>query len=71
MNESPKWYRFPSHLGQSKYAQILETLVRHYPKDDFPLPNIDILVDLTVGHEMLSLMDGFSSYNQIQIAEKD
>ncbi|KAH9324256.1 hypothetical protein KI387_004434, partial [Taxus chinensis] len=30
------------------------------PKDDFPLPNIDQLVDLTAGHEMLSLMDGFS-----------
>ncbi|KAH9313123.1 hypothetical protein KI387_028158, partial [Taxus chinensis] len=31
-----------------------------YPKDDFPLPGIDQLVDLTMGHEMLSLMDGFS-----------
>ncbi|KAH9303805.1 hypothetical protein KI387_008209, partial [Taxus chinensis] len=30
------------------------------PKDDFPLPGIDQLVDLTVSHEMLSLMDGFS-----------
>ncbi|KAH9309100.1 hypothetical protein KI387_037011, partial [Taxus chinensis] len=27
------------------------------PKDDFPLPSIDQLVDLTAGHEMLSLMD--------------
>ena len=36
------------------------------PKDDFPLPNIDIIVDLTARHEMLSLMDGFSSYNQIK-----
>ena len=41
------------------------------PKDDFPLPNIDIIVDLTVRHEMLSLMDGFSSYNQIKIVEED
>ena len=41
------------------------------PKDDFPLPNIDIIVDLTAGHEMLSLMDGFSGYNQIHIAPKD
>lgn len=35
------------------------------PKDDFPLPNIDILVDNTSLYQMLSLMDGFSSYNQI------
>ena len=41
------------------------------PKDDFPLPNIDIIVDLTVGHEMLSLMDGFFGYYQIKIAEED
>ncbi|GLJ55837.1 hypothetical protein SUGI_1198920 [Cryptomeria japonica] len=41
------------------------------PKDDFPLPNIDLIVDLTEGHEMLSLMDGFSGYNQIRIAPED
>ena len=41
------------------------------PKDDFPLPNIDIIVDLTTRHEMLTLMDGFSGYNQIKIAKED
>ena len=41
------------------------------PKDDFPLPNIDIIVYLTVGHDILSLMDRFLGYNQIQIAEED
>lgn len=35
--------------------------------DDFPLPNIDMIV----GHEMYSLMDGFFSYNQIKIALED
>ena len=30
------------------------------PKDDFPLPHIDMLVDSTAGHSMLSFMDGFS-----------
>lgn len=41
------------------------------PKDEFLLPNIDIIVDLTTGYEMLSLMDGFSGYNQIWIAPED
>lgn len=36
-----------------------------------PLPSIDTIVDITIGHAMLSLMDGFSSYNQIKIAPKD
>ena len=35
------------------------------PKDDFPLPHIDILVNNTTGHALLSFMDGFSRYNQI------
>ena len=41
------------------------------PKDDFPLPYIDILVDNTAGHALLSFMDGFSRYNQIKMASKD
>ena len=38
------------------------------PKDDFPLPHIDVLVDNTVGHTLLSIMDGFLGYNQIKMA---
>ena len=41
------------------------------PKDDFPMPHIDILVDNIVGHALLSFMDGFSGYNQIKMAPKD
>ena len=33
------------------------------PKDSFSLPHIDILVDASAGHELLSFMDAFSSYN--------
>ena len=33
------------------------------PNDDFPFPHIDMLVDSTVGHSMLSFMDGFSGYS--------
>jgi hypothetical protein len=35
------------------------------PKDNFPTPFIDQIIDDCGGHEALSLMDGFSSYNQI------
>ena len=37
------------------------------PKDSFPLPRIDLIVDATAGHELLSFMDAFSSYNQISM----
>ena len=36
---------------------------RACPKDSFPLPRIDLIVDATAGHEHLSFMDAFSGYN--------
>jgi len=33
------------------------------PKDEFSLPNMDLLIDSTVGSTMFSFMDGFSGYN--------
>ena len=36
-----------------------------YPKDSFPLPLIDQIVDSTTRHGMLSFIDVFSSYHQI------
>ena len=33
------------------------------PKDSFPLPRTDQLVDSLTGHKLLSFMDVFSSYN--------
>jgi hypothetical protein len=37
------------------------------PKDNFPTPFIDQIIDDCAVHEALSFMDAFSSYNQIQI----
>ena len=34
-----------------------------YPKDSFPLPRIDQLVNSTVGHKLLTFIDAFSGYN--------
>ena len=41
------------------------------PKDCFPLPRIEQLVDATAGHELLSFMDAYSGYNQIRMHEPD
>ena len=41
------------------------------PKDSFPLPRIDQLVDLTAGHKLLSFMNAFSGYNQILMDKDD
>ena len=46
-------------------------LNRASPKDDFPLPHIDILVDNIAQHKVFYFMDGFSDYNQIKMAPED
>ena len=44
---------------------------RACPKDNFPLPRIYLIVDATAGHELLSFMDAFSGYNQINMDLND
>ena len=41
------------------------------PKDSFPLPRIDQLVDSTTGHKLLTFMDVFLGYNQIKMAKEN
>ena len=40
---------------------------RACPKDTFPLPRINLIVDATAGHELLSFMDAFLGYNQTRM----
>ena len=46
-------------------------LKRACPKDCYPLPRIDQLVDAIAGHERLTFLDAFSGYNQIRMATQD
>ena len=41
------------------------------PKDSYPLPYIDKLVDSLASHRLLSFMNAFSGYNQIRMDEAD
>ena len=41
------------------------------PKDPFPMPRIDQLVDATAGHPQMSFLDAFQGYHQILLALKD
>ena len=46
-------------------------LNKSYPKDNYPTPFIDQIIDACAGSEVFSFMDGFSGYNQIQIKLED
>ena len=41
------------------------------PKDEFPLPITDVMINSTCGFEWMSFMDGFSGYNQIKMYPDD
>ena len=46
-------------------------LNKAYPKDSYPLPWIDTLVDSPARNQLLSFMDAFSGYDQIKMEEAD
>ena len=57
--------------GQIRVCVDFRDVNQACPKDDFPLPITELMVDSTTGHELLTFMDGSSGYNQIKMAEED
>ena len=47
------------------------SLNKAYPKDPFPLPRIDQVVDSTAGCEALCFLDAYSGYHQIMMDPSD
>ena len=71
----PEWLAnmvlVPKKDGKVRMCVDFRDLNKVSPKDDFLLPHIDILVDNTTGHALLSFMDGFLGYIQIKMALED
>ena len=71
----PKWLAnvvlVKKENGRWRMCVDFTDLNKACPKDSFPLPIIDQLVDSTVGHKLLTFMDAFLGYNQIRMAEED
>ena len=59
------------NTGKWRMCVDFTDLNKACPKDSFPLPRIDQLVDSTAGHKLLTFMDAFSGYNQIMMDEND
>ncbi|XP_057426101.1 uncharacterized protein LOC130719494 [Lotus japonicus] len=59
--ENGKWRMCTNYTSLNKVC----------PKDSYPLPNVDKLVDGASGNEMLSLMDAYSGYNKIMMYRPD
>ena len=61
----------PKKDGKVRMCVDYRDLNKAYPKDDFPLPHIDVLVDIAALSSMYSFSDGFSGYNQVLMAGED
>ena len=61
----------PKNDGKERMCMDFRDLNKACPKDNFPLPHIDVLVDNIASSALMSFMDDFSGYNQIKMAPKD
>ncbi|GKV34732.1 hypothetical protein SLEP1_g43078 [Rubroshorea leprosula] len=53
------------------FIEVAIDLNKASPKDDFPLPHIQILLDNAAKNAQFSFVDGYSGYNQIKMKEED
>jgi hypothetical protein len=71
-----KWVENPV-LVPKKNTKLLcmcvdyTSLNKACPKDPFPLPHIDQVIDSTAGSELLCFLDAYSGYHQIKMKESD
>ena len=61
----------PKKDGKVRMCVDYRDLNRASPKDNFPLPHIDTLIDNTATNMFFSCMEGFPGYNQIKMAKED
>jgi hypothetical protein len=57
--------------GKWRMCIDFTSLNKACPKDNFPLPRIDKIVDSAAGCDVMSLLDCFSGYHQIYMKEED
>jgi hypothetical protein len=57
--------------GKWRMCIVFTDLNKACPKDEFPLPRIDSLVDATASSDLMSLLDCYSGYHQIWMKKQD
>ena len=71
----PEWLAIvvvvPKKGGKWRVCVDYTDLNEASPKDSFPLPRIDQIVDVAAGHGILSFLDAFFEYHQIPMHPLD
>ena len=58
-------------LGKIRVFIDFIDLNKATPKDEYPMPIADMLINEASGHRVISFLDGNAGYNQIFMAEED
>jgi hypothetical protein len=61
----------PKANGKLRMCIDYTSLNKACPKDPYPLPRIDQIVDSTLGCDLLSFLDAYSGFHQIRMAKED
>ena len=61
----------PKANGKLRMCIDYTSLNKACPKDPYPLPRIDQIVDSTSGCDLLSFLDAYSCFHQIQMSRED
>jgi hypothetical protein len=61
----------PKANGKLRMCIDYTSLNKACPKDPYPLPRIDQIVDSTSGCDLLSFLDAYSGFHQIQMSRED
>jgi Reverse transcriptase (RNA-dependent DNA polymerase) len=73
--ETPEWMAsivpVKKKNGQIHICVDFRDLKKACPKDDFPLPVTEIIIDHTSSYEVFSFMDSYAGYNQIKMTPED
>jgi hypothetical protein len=71
----PEWLAYPVVVpkanGKLRMCIDYTNLNKACPKDPYPLPRIDQIVDSTSGCDLLSFIDAYSGLHQIKMAKVD
>ena len=57
--------------GKIRVCIDLRDLNKTTPKDEYPMPIADMLINEASGYRVISFLDGNAGYNQIFMAEED
>jgi hypothetical protein len=61
----------PKKNGNMRMCIDLTELNKACPKDPYPLPRIDVIIDQVAGCDMLTLLDCFSGYHHVWMRRED